>query len=92
MLAAVEGDGRIHYKRLADALGRRRTELRSVAPVDVEDELGFQIGGVRRFPTRDDVSVVLLRIPSWWKRRSSTTGLGTVRRATTARSSCGERI
>jgi Cys-tRNA(Pro)/Cys-tRNA(Cys) deacylase len=59
VLAALEGEGRIHYKRLAGALGRRRTELRSVAPANVERELGFPIGGVGPFPIRDDVTVVL---------------------------------
>ena len=58
ILAAVTGDVRIHYKRLADAMAVKRRELRSIAPGEVESELGFQIGGVGPFPIRADVRVV----------------------------------
>lgn len=58
ILAAVAGNGRIHYKRLADAMRVKRTDLRSIAPEQVESELGFEIGGVGPFPIRGDIRVV----------------------------------
>ena len=58
ILAAVTGDVRIHYKKLADALSVKRKALRSIAPGEVESELGFQIGGVGPFPVRSDVRTV----------------------------------
>mgnify|MGYP000501255247 FL=1 len=58
ILAAVTGDVRIHYKKLADALDVNRKDLRSIAPQQVEAELGFEIGGVGPFPVRDDIRVV----------------------------------
>jgi Cys-tRNA(Pro)/Cys-tRNA(Cys) deacylase len=58
ILAAVAGDGRIHYKKLADALKVKRRDLRSIAPDQVESELGFEIGGVGPFPFREDIRVV----------------------------------
>jgi Cys-tRNA(Pro)/Cys-tRNA(Cys) deacylase len=59
VLAAVEAGRRVHYKRLADALGRSRTELRPVSPEEVERQLGFQVGGVGPFPSGEGVRVVL---------------------------------
>ncbi|MDJ0784900.1 MAG: YbaK/EbsC family protein [Desulfosarcinaceae bacterium] len=58
VLAAVEGSARIHYRKLADALGVKRTALRSISPQQVESELGFQVGGVGPFPVCDDVKVL----------------------------------
>ena len=58
ILAAVTGNVRIHYKKLADAMGVKRKELRSIAPEQVESELGFEIGGVGPFPVREDIRVV----------------------------------
>ncbi len=58
ILAAVAGSVRIHYKKLADAVGVNRKELRSIAPAAVEFELGFPIGGVGPFPVRADIRVV----------------------------------
>jgi Cys-tRNA(Pro)/Cys-tRNA(Cys) deacylase len=58
ILAAVNGKTRIHYKKLADAVGVKRRELRSISPGQVESELGFEIGGVGPFPIRTDVRVV----------------------------------
>ena len=59
ILAAVTGHQRIHYKKLADALGVKRTDLRAIAPQDVVTELGFEIGGVGPFAIRDDIRVVI---------------------------------
>jgi Cys-tRNA(Pro)/Cys-tRNA(Cys) deacylase len=58
VLAAVGGRDRIDYRRLADAVGVNRRALRSMAPDQVESELGFAVGGVGPFPVRDDVRVV----------------------------------
>jgi Cys-tRNA(Pro)/Cys-tRNA(Cys) deacylase len=58
ILAAVNGNDRIHYKKLADALDVKRTQLRSIAPDQVESELGFDVGGVGPFPVRKDIRVV----------------------------------
>jgi Cys-tRNA(Pro)/Cys-tRNA(Cys) deacylase len=58
ILAAVAGNVRIHYKKLADAMGVNRKKLRSISPAMVESELGFLIGGVGPFPVRADIRVV----------------------------------
>lgn len=58
ILAAVDGHDRIEYKRLADALGVNRRALRSIAPGQVESELGFAVGGVGPFPIRRDTRVI----------------------------------
>jgi Cys-tRNA(Pro)/Cys-tRNA(Cys) deacylase len=57
ILTAVRGPDRIHYKHLADALGVKRATLRSVAPEEVEAQLGFQVGGVGPFPVQAGVQV-----------------------------------
>lgn len=59
VLAAVTGQQRIHYKKLADAVGVKRTDLRAVTPQEVESELGFEIGGVGPFRIREDIQVVI---------------------------------
>jgi Cys-tRNA(Pro)/Cys-tRNA(Cys) deacylase len=61
ILAAVNGDARIHYKKLADAVAVKRRALRSISPDQVESELGFEIGGVGPFPVRPDIQVVFDR-------------------------------
>jgi len=58
VLAAVNGSARIHYKKLADALGVKRTALRSISPDQVASELGFEVGGVGPFRVSQDVRVV----------------------------------
>jgi Cys-tRNA(Pro)/Cys-tRNA(Cys) deacylase len=58
VLAAVGGHNRIDYKRLADAVGVNRRALRSIAPHQVESELGFAVGGVGPFAVRRDVRVI----------------------------------
>ncbi len=59
ILAAVHKDDRIDYKKLADALGVKRTALRSISPDQVAEELGFQVGGVGPFSIRDDIQVIV---------------------------------
>ena len=58
ILAAVDGHDRIDYKRLAEAVGVNRRALRSIAPDQVESELGFAVGGVGPFPVRRDIRVI----------------------------------
>ncbi|BBO70076.1 hypothetical protein DSCA_40060 [Desulfosarcina alkanivorans] len=58
ILAAVKGGDRIHYKKLAAALAVKRTDLRSIAPDQVESGLGFEVGGVGPFPVRSDIRIV----------------------------------
>lgn len=58
-LAAVGGAARIHYKKLGDALGVNRRELRSVSPEEIQSHLGFEVGGVGPFPVTEDVRVVI---------------------------------
>lgn len=59
ILAGVNGTDRIHYKHLGDAFGVNRKLLRSVSPVEVETELGLQVGGVGPFPVNDNVRIIL---------------------------------
>lgn len=50
VLAGVPARARIDYKRLADLLGVNRRLLRSLSPEQVEEALGFEVGGVGPFP------------------------------------------
>jgi len=59
ILAAVEGGARIDYRGLASAFGVKRTDLRTVSPPEVENALGFEVGGVGPFAIWEDVEVVL---------------------------------
>lgn len=59
VLAAVEAPRRIQYRQLAEALGINRTQLRTVAPAEVEQGLGFPVGGVGPFPLAADTQVIL---------------------------------
>jgi Cys-tRNA(Pro)/Cys-tRNA(Cys) deacylase len=59
ILASVPGRARIDYRGLAAAFGVKRTDLRTVSPQEVEDSLGFEVGGVGPFAIREDVEVVL---------------------------------
>ena len=45
-LAVLRAFARLDYKKLADALGVRRADLRAAEPDDVAHDLGFDIGGV----------------------------------------------
>ncbi len=59
ILAAVNGDDRIHYKYLADVFDVNRKLIRAVSPPEVEAGLGFELGGVGPFPVGPDVHVIL---------------------------------
>ena len=58
VLAAVRCHDRIDYRRLADALEVNRKQLRSLSPEEVEQALGFEIGGVGPIPLNDNVKVI----------------------------------
>ncbi len=59
VLASVDRNARIHYKYLADALGVKRTDLRSVPGQMIFEVTGFELGGVGPFPVRDDFRIVI---------------------------------
>lgn len=59
ILASVDSQSRIHYKHLADAIGVRRTDLRSVPAGLIQEKTGFELGGVGPFPVRDDLQIVI---------------------------------
>ncbi len=49
-IVALRGADRADYKKIADALGVRRADLRAADPADVEGELGMQLGGIVPLP------------------------------------------
>jgi Cys-tRNA(Pro)/Cys-tRNA(Cys) deacylase len=49
-IVALRGADRADYKKIADALGIRRADLRAADPADVEAELGMQLGGIVPLP------------------------------------------
>lgn len=58
VLAVVRCHDRIDYRRLAEALGVNRRQVRSLSPLEVEEQLGFEVGGVGPIPVRNDVRVI----------------------------------
>jgi Cys-tRNA(Pro)/Cys-tRNA(Cys) deacylase len=51
-IVALRGADRADYKKIADALGLRRADLRAADPTDVEAELGMQLGGIVPLPIK----------------------------------------
>ena len=51
-IVALRGADRADYKKIADALGVRRADLRAAEPADVEAELGMQLGGIVPLPIK----------------------------------------
>lgn len=51
-IVALRGADRADYKKIADALAVRRTDLRAADPADVEAELGMQLGGIVPLPIK----------------------------------------
>ena len=49
-IVALRGVDRADYKKIADALGIRRADLRAADPTDVAAELGMQLGGIVPLP------------------------------------------
>jgi Cys-tRNA(Pro)/Cys-tRNA(Cys) deacylase len=58
VLAAVRSHDRIDYRKLAKALGVNRKQLKSASPDEIQNELGFQVGGVGPIPLREDVEAI----------------------------------
>ncbi len=59
VLAAVPAADNVSYKLLAAAAGCSRKRLRLVGGDRVQEELGFEVGGVGPFPVQDGVRVFL---------------------------------
>jgi Cys-tRNA(Pro)/Cys-tRNA(Cys) deacylase len=58
VLAAVRCHDRVDYRGIADAFQVNRRQVRSLSPREVEQELGFEIGGVGPIPLGEDIKVV----------------------------------
>lgn len=63
-IVALRGADRADYKKIADALGARRADLRAADPVDVEAELGMQLGGVVPLPIKGALVLIDERVTS----------------------------
>lgn len=59
VLAGVLGYQQVDYKRLGAALGVNRTQLMALSPDEVQDELGYVIGGVAPFAPNTQTVVML---------------------------------
>lgn len=59
VLAGLRGHDRIDYRRLAAHFGINRRAVASMAPQDVETELGFEVGGVGPFALQPGVVLLL---------------------------------
>ena len=57
-IVALRGADRADYKKIADALGVRRADLRAADPADVEAELGMQLGGIVPLPINEAVVLI----------------------------------
>ncbi len=59
VLAALRGADRVDYKKLAALLGVKRTKITALAPQQIEEDLGYPIGGVAPFATNPQTQVIL---------------------------------
>lgn len=59
ILAVVKGHDRIDYKELARAFNVNRRKIHSVSPDTVEDQLGFEVGGIGPFPVNDNIKIIM---------------------------------
>ncbi len=57
-IVALRGADRADYKKIADALGVRRADLRAADPADVEADLGMQLGGIVPLPIKGAVVLI----------------------------------
>jgi Cys-tRNA(Pro)/Cys-tRNA(Cys) deacylase len=57
-IVALRGADRADYKKISDALGVRRADLRAADPADVEIELGMQLGGIVPLPIKGSVVLI----------------------------------
>lgn len=58
ILAALRGEDRVDYRKLAIAVGVKRSEIVSMSPQEVQDVLGMESGGVGPIPTNDETLVI----------------------------------
>jgi Cys-tRNA(Pro)/Cys-tRNA(Cys) deacylase len=59
ILATCRGEDRVDYRKLAAAVGVRRADLVRPAPEEVEQALGYAIGGVCPIPPNDDTRTIV---------------------------------
>jgi Cys-tRNA(Pro)/Cys-tRNA(Cys) deacylase len=59
VLAAVRGNRRVDYPRLAAILGVNRRDLSPLSPEEVLEYLGVEPGSVAPFSTREDVALLV---------------------------------
>ncbi len=59
VFAVVKGQDRIDYKELARAFNVNRRQIRTVSPDRVEEQLGFEIGGIGPFPVNDTIKIIM---------------------------------
>ncbi|MBW4565590.1 MAG: YbaK/EbsC family protein [Mojavia pulchra JT2-VF2] len=58
ILAAVKGEDRVDYRKLASSLEVHRSDLICPSPEEIKSILDFEIGGVSPIPTSDDTKAV----------------------------------
>ncbi len=58
VLAAVRCRERIDYSKLSAALGVNRRQLRSMSPEAIQEELGYEVGGIGPIPVRSDAIAI----------------------------------
>jgi Cys-tRNA(Pro)/Cys-tRNA(Cys) deacylase len=58
-LAALKAFDKLDYKKLADALGIRRADLRAAEAEEITRDLGFEIGGVCPLTDRADAVILI---------------------------------
>jgi Cys-tRNA(Pro)/Cys-tRNA(Cys) deacylase len=69
ILVALRGQDRVDYRKLADALGVKRSDLVRTSPEEIYAELGVEAGSVAPIPTIENTQVIF---------DSSASHLGTV--------------
>ena len=58
ILAALRGEDRVDYRKLAAAVGVKRSEINSMSPREVQEVLGMESGTVGPIPTNDETLVI----------------------------------
>ena len=69
VLAVVPGHDRIDYRELARAFDVNRRKIRTVSPDRVEEQLGFEVGGIGPFPVNNTIKIIM---------DQSLTGIGSI--------------
>jgi Cys-tRNA(Pro)/Cys-tRNA(Cys) deacylase len=59
VLAGLCGYAQVDYKKLAAACGVSRDKLMRLEPTEVEQELGYELGGVAPFAPNEQTTVLL---------------------------------